>query len=139
MRIVGTAWLAVAVLCFLVWPFAAIVVLTDGFDAGTSFVAFLMLAAGGLMLFFGVLPSIIVATRRGIWVYGEGVIPWGKIDGMRVTSTPFTWLDGYAVEITTPRGDRTLLATATYLPWGARRKQRVLHALWQRNRDGHGS
>ena len=61
-------------------------------------------------------------------------MPWRSITEVRVTGMPFTWLDGYAVEIVTARGAVTLFSTATYFAWGARRKQRVLEAAWRKGR-----
>ncbi|MFT4293983.1 MAG: hypothetical protein QM582_01055 [Micropruina sp.] len=118
----------------LVWVLAIAVFLSDGFDVGTIFMSVLMLAGAVITLFSAVLPSVSVATARGLWVFGSGVMPWRSITEVRVTGMPFTWLDGYAVEIVTARGAVTLFSTATYFAWGARRKQRVLEAAWRKGR-----
>ncbi|MFT4295391.1 MAG: hypothetical protein QM582_08255 [Micropruina sp.] len=130
MRVFGTIWLAVAVLLLLTWLFLFAALLTDAPDVGAIFMAILMLGAAGLTFFFGVLPSVSLASRRGVWVFGRGVIPWRSISEIRVTGVPFTWLDGYAVEIVIPGRAVTLFSTATYFAWGARRKQRALEAMW---------
>lgn len=134
MRVVGTTWLVVAVLVMLTFLLPFVALLTDGFDVGAIFMAMLMLVGAVRALFAAVLPSVAVATARGLWVYGRGSIPWCDITDMRVTGVPFTWLDGYAVEISTSRGDLTLFSTATQFAWGARRKKRALERIWKKRR-----
>ena len=136
MRIVGTIWLGVGTACFLTWILGVVVFLTDGFDVATVFMSFLMLVGAAITLFAAVLPSVAVATRTGIWIFGRGVISWTSVTDIRVAPMPFTWLDGYAVEITADSGTLTLSSTATYFSWGARRKQRALESIWKKWRRG---